>query len=180
MENDDDLDQMVDTAPTYLSERVANLSDTVGDKSILSRTDRNARSRSIARVPPLSIAVQQEPTVTKQKAEATTQIEKVISKKMNNGVVKKLKTEEVSFFFFVQMCRVQFSKHVIHFCCCFFVYSHQWTLFLVYRVITAASIHFTRFTGPLCNHHRHRNITFNAAAFLAATFPTTVSTALYS
>lgn len=126
MENDDDLDQMVDTAPTYLSERVANLSESIGnDKTTLNRSERNARSRSIARVPPLSIAVQQQPTVTKQKAEATTQLEKVIGKKMNNGVVKKLKTEEVSC---IRNARLDlnlnmFSLIYLSFAFCFFLFA---------------------------------------------------------
>ncbi|XP_014474018.1 PREDICTED: uncharacterized protein LOC106744097 isoform X3 [Dinoponera quadriceps] len=83
MENDDLLDSIVDTtvAPNLLSERLSGLNE---------RPARDSRSRSTTRSP-LSIAVQQQPTI---KTQATSQLTNVLGEKMNNGIIKKFKTDK--------------------------------------------------------------------------------------
>lgn len=90
MENDDLLDSIVDTtvSPSLLSERLSELAD----KSLVDLSERHGRSRSTTR-PPLSIAVQQQPTIH-QKAQATNQLTSILGEKMNNGVIKKFKTDK--------------------------------------------------------------------------------------
>lgn len=106
MENDDLLDSIVDTtvtSPSLLSEHLSSLKNNerlAVDKSLAeSLPERTAQVRSqsaIAR-PHLSIAVQQQPTMH-QKAQATSQLTSVLGEKMNNGVIKKFKTDkDVSF-----------------------------------------------------------------------------------
>lgn len=92
MENDDLLDSIVDTtvSPSLLSERLSGLNERFGDKSLIDLSER--RPRSNAR-PSLSIAVQQQPTIY-QKAQATNQLTSVLGEKMNNGVIKKFKTDK--------------------------------------------------------------------------------------
>lgn len=95
MENDDLLDNIVDTtvSPSLLSERLSNLNDRLADESLLDLSERSqVRSRSTTRPPPLSIAVQ--PQSTTQKAHATNQLTSVLGEKMNNGVIKKFKTDK--------------------------------------------------------------------------------------
>ncbi|XP_011877524.1 PREDICTED: rho GTPase-activating protein 21 isoform X2 [Vollenhovia emeryi] len=94
MENDDLLDSIVDTtvSPSLLSERLSSLNERFADKSLIDLSERHGRSRSITR-PPLSIAVQQQP-MTHQKVQATNQLTSVLGEKMNNGVIKKFKTDK--------------------------------------------------------------------------------------
>ncbi|XP_020285089.1 uncharacterized protein LOC109855339 isoform X3 [Pseudomyrmex gracilis] len=94
MENDDLLDNIVDTtvSPNLLSEHLSSLNERLTDTSLAELSERNARSQSIAR-PHLSIAVQQQPTIH-QKAQATNQLTSVLGEKMNNGVIKKFKTDK--------------------------------------------------------------------------------------
>lgn len=94
MENDDLLDSIVDTtvSPSLLSERLSSLNERLADKSLIDLSERHGRSRSTTR-PPLSIAVQQQPTVH-QKAQATNQLTSILGEKMNNGVIKKFKTDK--------------------------------------------------------------------------------------
>lgn len=95
MENDDLLDSIVDTtvSPCLLSERLSSLNERLADESLLDLSERSqVRSRSTTR-PPLSIAVQQQ-SATHQKAQATNQLTSVLGEKMNNGVIKKFKTDK--------------------------------------------------------------------------------------
>lgn len=97
MENDDLLDSIVDTtvSPSLLSERLSGLNDRLADKSLMDLSERpvrDSRSRSTTRSP-LSIAVQQQPTIH-QKTQATNQLSNVLGEKMNNGVIKKFKTDK--------------------------------------------------------------------------------------
>lgn len=94
MENDDLLDTIVDTtvSPGLLSERLSSLNERLADKSLMDLSERHVRSRSITR-PPLSIAVQQQPTMH-QKTQATNQLSSILGEKMNNGVIKKFKTDK--------------------------------------------------------------------------------------
>ncbi|XP_039313812.1 uncharacterized protein LOC105205487 isoform X4 [Solenopsis invicta] len=94
MENDDLLDSIVDTtvSPSLLSERLSSLNERLGDKSLVDLSERHGRSRSTTR-PPLSIAVQQQPTIH-QKTQATNQLTSILGEKMNNGVIKKFKTDK--------------------------------------------------------------------------------------
>ncbi|XP_072757609.1 rho GTPase-activating protein 21 isoform X4 [Anoplolepis gracilipes] len=95
MENDDLLDSIVDTtvSSSLLSERLSSLNERLADESLLDLSERSqTRSRSTTR-PPLSIAVQQQST-THQKAQATNQLTNVLGEKMNNGVIKKFKTDK--------------------------------------------------------------------------------------
>lgn len=94
MENDDLLDSIVDTtvSPNLLSERLSGLNERFGDKSLIDLSERHGRSRSTTR-PPLSIAVQQQPTMY-QKAQATNQLTSILGEKINNGVIKKFKTDK--------------------------------------------------------------------------------------
>ncbi|XP_023288793.1 rho GTPase-activating protein 21-like [Orussus abietinus] len=61
--------------------------------SIVDNTVRQSRSRSTTRVAPLSVAVQQQPTA-QLKAQASSQLSSILGEKMNNGVVKKFKTDK--------------------------------------------------------------------------------------
>lgn len=92
MENDDLLDSIVDTtvSPSLLSERLTNLNERLADKSLIDLSERHGRSRSTTR-PPLSIAVQQQPTTIHQ---ATNQLTSILGEKMNNGIIKKFKTDK--------------------------------------------------------------------------------------
>ncbi|EZA53358.1 Rho GTPase-activating protein [Ooceraea biroi] len=95
MENDDLLDSIVDTtvSSTLLSERLSGLNERLAnDTSLMDLPERHSRSRSTAR-PPLSIAVQQQPTMH-QKAQATSQLTSILGEKMNNGIIKKFKTDK--------------------------------------------------------------------------------------
>jgi len=94
MENDDLLDSIVDTtvSPSLLSERLSGLNERLADKSLKDLSEKHGRSRSTTR-PPLSIAVQQQPTIH-QKAQATNQLTSILGEKMNNGVIKKFKTDK--------------------------------------------------------------------------------------
>ncbi|XP_033219200.1 uncharacterized protein LOC117174310 isoform X12 [Belonocnema kinseyi] len=95
MENDDILDSIVDTtvAPNFLSERLSSLNERLSDRSSLDLSDCHVRSKSSTRAMPLSIAVQQQPTA-RQKAQASTQLSNILGEKMNNGVIKKFKTDK--------------------------------------------------------------------------------------
>lgn len=96
MENDDLLDSIVDTtvSSSLLSERLSGLNDRLAnDKSLVDLPERShSRSRSTTR-PPLSIAVQQQPTMH-QKAQATSQLTSILGEKMHNGIIKKFKTDK--------------------------------------------------------------------------------------
>ncbi|XP_029169720.1 rho GTPase-activating protein 23 isoform X2 [Nylanderia fulva] len=95
MENDDLLDSIVDTtvSPSLLSQRLSSLNERLPDDTLLDLSERSqTRSRSTTR-PPLSIAVQQQSTIH-QKAQATNQLTSVLGEKMNNGVIKKFKTDK--------------------------------------------------------------------------------------
>ncbi|EFN66385.1 Rho GTPase-activating protein 21 [Camponotus floridanus] len=95
MENDDLLDSIVDTtvSPSLLSERLSSLNERLADESLLDLSERSqVRSRSTTR-PPLSIAMQQQ-SATHQKAQATNQLTSLLGEKMNNGVIKKFKTDK--------------------------------------------------------------------------------------
>ncbi|KAL6432791.1 hypothetical protein ACFW04_006282 [Cataglyphis niger] len=95
MENDDLLDSIVDTtvSPSLLSERLSSLNERLADESLLDLSERSKiRSRSTTR-PPLSITMQQQ-SATRQKAQATNQLTTVLGEKMNNGVIKKFKTDK--------------------------------------------------------------------------------------
>lgn len=94
MENDDLLDSIVNTtvSPSLLSERLSSRNERLSDKSLMDLPERHTRSRSTTR-PPLSIAVQQQPTIH-QKTQATNQLTNVLGEKMNNGVIKKFKTDK--------------------------------------------------------------------------------------
>ncbi|XP_043469706.1 uncharacterized protein LOC122503283 isoform X3 [Leptopilina heterotoma] len=99
MENDDILDTIVDTtvAPNFLSERLSNLNDRIVDRSSIDLTDCHVRSKSSTRPIPLSIAVQQQQqqqSTAKQKAQASSQLSNILGEKMNNGVIKKFKTDK--------------------------------------------------------------------------------------
>lgn len=91
MENDDILDGIVDTAvcPPYIVDRLANINERIADGN---NGDRH-RSKSTTRLTPLSIAVQQQPT-SRQKAQATNQLTNIIGEKINNGIIKKFKTDK--------------------------------------------------------------------------------------
>ncbi|KAK2584259.1 hypothetical protein KPH14_006668 [Odynerus spinipes] len=95
MENDDLLDTIVDSTvtPTFLSERLSNLNQRLAEKSLADLSEKHVRSRSTTRITPLSIAVQQQPTA-RQKAQATNQLSNVLGEKINNGVIKKFKTDK--------------------------------------------------------------------------------------
>ncbi|XP_018363761.1 PREDICTED: rho GTPase-activating protein 21-A isoform X2 [Trachymyrmex cornetzi] len=94
MENDDLLDSIVDTtvSPSLLSERLSGLNERLADKSLIDLPEKHSRSRSTTR-PPLSIAVQQHPTIHK-KTQASNQLTSILGEKMNNGVIKKFKTDK--------------------------------------------------------------------------------------
>lgn len=95
MENDDLLDSIVDTtvSPNLLSERLSSLNERLADESLLDLSERSkVRSRSTTR-PPLSITMQQQ-SATHQKAQATNQLTTMLGEKMNNGVIKKFKTDK--------------------------------------------------------------------------------------
>ncbi|XP_011140470.1 uncharacterized protein LOC105183805 isoform X6 [Harpegnathos saltator] len=97
MENDDLLDSIVDTtvSPNLLSERLSGLNERLADKSLMDLSERpvrDSRSRSTTRSP-LSLAMQQQPTIH-QKTQATNQLSNVLGEKMNNGVIKKFKTDK--------------------------------------------------------------------------------------
>ncbi|KAK0160935.1 hypothetical protein PV328_008289 [Microctonus aethiopoides] len=91
MENDDILDGIVDTAvcPPYIVDRLTNINERIVDGN---NGDRH-RSKSTTRLTPLSIAVQQQPT-SRQKAQATNQLTNIIGEKINNGIIKKFKTDK--------------------------------------------------------------------------------------
>ncbi|XP_035738298.1 uncharacterized protein LOC118448747 isoform X4 [Vespa mandarinia] len=95
MENDDLLDTIVDSTviPNFLSERLSNMNQRLAEKSLVDLPEKHVRSRSTTRITPLSIAVQQQPTA-RQKAQATNQLTNVLGEKINNGVIKKFKTDK--------------------------------------------------------------------------------------
>ncbi|XP_076169211.1 rho GTPase activating protein at 19D isoform X3 [Ptiloglossa arizonensis] len=94
MENDDLLDSIVDTtvAPNYLtsSARLSAFNDMLPDQSYL-----DIGSRSTTRIPPLSIAVQQQPTAVRRVAQLTDESGPAILTPVNiaNTIIKKLKTD---------------------------------------------------------------------------------------
>ncbi|XP_017760398.1 PREDICTED: uncharacterized protein LOC108550950 isoform X3 [Eufriesea mexicana] len=94
MENDDLLDSIVDTTvttPTYLSSatRLSNFGDRITDKSFL-----DIGSRSTARMPPLSIAVQQQPISTRRVTQHTDEPTAILPpENIPNTIIKKLKTD---------------------------------------------------------------------------------------
>ena len=99
MENDDLLDNIVDTTVTpagYLSSatRLSSFNDRLTDKSFL-----DIGSRSTARMPPLSIAVQQQPTPVRRVSQLANESETILpSENVSNTSIKKLKTDmEVRF-----------------------------------------------------------------------------------
>ncbi|XP_076669695.1 rho GTPase activating protein at 19D isoform X2 [Andrena cerasifolii] len=94
MENDDLLDSIVDTTmtPTYLSSaaRLATLNDRITDKSIL-----DIGSRTTARIPPLSIAVQQQPTIVRRVSQLSDEPSTILPPEtVANTIIKKLKTDQ--------------------------------------------------------------------------------------
>lgn len=96
MENDDMLDGIVDATvgSPFLHERLTgNANERLIDHSNNDLDDRQNRSRSTTRLTPLSIAVQQQPTA-RQKAQASSQLSTILGEKMNNGVIKKFKTDK--------------------------------------------------------------------------------------
>ncbi|XP_043664591.1 uncharacterized protein LOC122627518 isoform X2 [Vespula pensylvanica] len=95
MENDDLLDTIVDSTmiPNFLSERLSNMNQRLAEKSLADLPEKHVRSRSTTRITPLSIAVQQQPTA-RQKAQASNQLSNVLGEKINNGVIKKFKTDK--------------------------------------------------------------------------------------
>lgn len=103
MENDDILDTIVDSTvtPNFLSERLSNLNERLSDRS-LEGSER--QSRSTTRISPVSIAVQQQPS-SHQKAQASSQLTSILGEKMNNGVVKKFKTDKEVRMSFDKMLR---------------------------------------------------------------------------
>ncbi|KAF3421563.1 hypothetical protein E2986_05620 [Frieseomelitta varia] len=97
MENDDLLDNIVDTtvtpAATYLSPatRLSSFNDRLTDKSFL-----DIGSRSTARMPPLSIAVQQQPTPVRRVSQLANESETILpSENVSNTSTKKLKTDSL-------------------------------------------------------------------------------------
>lgn len=92
MENDDLLDSIVDTtvSPNLLSDRLSGLNERLADKSLMDLSERSSRSRSTTRSP-LSMGVQ---STVHQKTQATNQLTNVLGEKMNNGVIKKFKTDK--------------------------------------------------------------------------------------
>lgn len=99
MENDDLLDSIVDTTvttpTTYLSSttRLSSFNDRLADKSFL-----DIGSRSTARMPSLSIAVQQQPTPVRRVSQLADEPAAILpSENVSNTIIKKLKTDsEVS------------------------------------------------------------------------------------
>lgn len=113
MENDDLLDSIVDTtvSPSLLSERLSSLNERLADKSHqrMDVSERPSRSRSTTRSP-LSLAVQQQATM-QQKTQATNQLTNLLGEKMNNGVIKKFKTDkDVSRLFAIKEFRSDSSN----------------------------------------------------------------------
>ncbi|XP_074102831.1 rho GTPase activating protein at 19D isoform X10 [Cotesia typhae] len=97
MENDDILDGIIDNAvgAPYLTDRLSNLNDRLAERSSGDSGADTHRSKSTTRLTPLSLTVQQQPTA-RQKALATNQLTSLIGKKINNGIVKKFKTDKES------------------------------------------------------------------------------------
>ncbi|XP_024223575.1 uncharacterized protein LOC100748012 isoform X7 [Bombus impatiens] len=95
MENDDLLDSIVDTTvttpTTYLSSttRLSSFNDRIADKSFL-----DIGSRSTARMPSLSIAVQQQPTPVRRVSQLADEPAAILpSENVSNTIIKKLKTD---------------------------------------------------------------------------------------
>ncbi|XP_076473760.1 rho GTPase activating protein at 19D isoform X2 [Bombus vancouverensis nearcticus] len=95
MENDDLLDSIVDTTvttpTTYLSSttRLSSFNDRLADKSFL-----DIGSRSTARMPSLSIAVQQQPTPVRRVSQLADEPATILpSENVSNTIIKKLKTD---------------------------------------------------------------------------------------
>ncbi|CAG5109131.1 Similar to Arhgap21: Rho GTPase-activating protein 21 (Mus musculus), partial [Cotesia congregata] len=97
MENDDILDGIIDNTvgTPYLTDRLSNLNDRLAERSSGDNGADTHRSKSTTRLTPLSLAVQQQPTA-RQKALATNQLTSLIGEKINNGIVKKFKTDKES------------------------------------------------------------------------------------
>ncbi|XP_076473761.1 rho GTPase activating protein at 19D isoform X3 [Bombus vancouverensis nearcticus] len=98
MENDDLLDSIVDTTvttpTTYLSSttRLSSFNDRLADKSFL-----DIGSRSTARMPSLSIAVQQQPTPVRRVSQLADEPATILpSENVSNTIIKKLKTDSES------------------------------------------------------------------------------------
>ncbi|XP_051153796.1 uncharacterized protein LOC127276895 isoform X4 [Leptopilina boulardi] len=97
MENDDILDTIADTTvtPNFLSDhhRLSNLNERLNnvDRTSIDLTDSHVRSKSSTRPIPLSI---QQPPTARQKAQASSQLSNILGEKMNNGVIKKFKTDK--------------------------------------------------------------------------------------
>ncbi|XP_068965590.1 rho GTPase-activating protein 23 isoform X4 [Bombus flavifrons] len=95
MESDDLLDSIVDTTvttpTTYLSSttRLSSFNDRLADKSFL-----DIGSRSTARMPSLSIAVQQQPTPVRRVSQLADEPATILpSENVSNTIIKKLKTD---------------------------------------------------------------------------------------
>ncbi|XP_068965589.1 rho GTPase-activating protein 23 isoform X3 [Bombus flavifrons] len=98
MESDDLLDSIVDTTvttpTTYLSSttRLSSFNDRLADKSFL-----DIGSRSTARMPSLSIAVQQQPTPVRRVSQLADEPATILpSENVSNTIIKKLKTDSES------------------------------------------------------------------------------------
>ncbi|XP_029037342.2 uncharacterized protein LOC114873310 isoform X3 [Osmia bicornis bicornis] len=89
MENDDLLDSIVDTTVTPNYHRLSAINDRPADKSFL-----DMASRPASRIPPLSIAVQQQPTTARRVSRFTDEPVAIISSDtVANNFVKKMKTD---------------------------------------------------------------------------------------
>lgn len=89
MENDDLLDSIVDTTVTPTYHRLSAINDRPADKSFL-----DMASRPASRIPPLSIAVQQQPTTVRRVSRFTDEPVAIISSDtVANNFVKKMKTD---------------------------------------------------------------------------------------
>nr|XP_046480212.1 uncharacterized protein LOC124217981 isoform X12 [Neodiprion pinetum] len=96
MENDDLLDNIVVGAvtPTFFTERLSSSNTRLSGRSIdVNDSCNQSRATATARILPISVAVQQQPT-SQQKAQASSQLSSILGEKMNNGVVKKFKTDK--------------------------------------------------------------------------------------
>ncbi|XP_046421254.1 uncharacterized protein LOC124180161 isoform X12 [Neodiprion fabricii] len=96
MENDDLLDNIVVGAvtPTFFTERLSSSNTRLSGRSIdVNDSCNQSRTTATARILPISVAVQQQPT-SQQKAQASSQLSSILGEKMNNGVVKKFKTDK--------------------------------------------------------------------------------------
>ncbi|XP_076244290.1 rho GTPase activating protein at 19D isoform X6 [Calliopsis andreniformis] len=96
MENDDLLDNIVDTTvtPNYLSSgsRLSAFNDRLADKSFM-----DIGSRTSTRLPPLSIAVQQQPTNVRRVSQLADESTSILPpENTTDTIIKKLKTDQES------------------------------------------------------------------------------------